>query len=95
VGACTSTGQGEDVIPVAGSHSVIELLRQGLSPEAACKKVTERIVKIKKEKVKEIQVCFLAVNKKGIVGAFAIHPGFSYALKTNTVEKLVKSKSWF
>jgi N4-(beta-N-acetylglucosaminyl)-L-asparaginase len=95
VGACTATGQGEDVIRVAGSHSVVELMRQGLSPEAACKKVIERIVRIKKEKVKQIQVCFLAVNKKGMAGAFAIHPGFSYAIKTNTMEKLLKSKSWF
>ena len=95
VGACTATGQGEDVIRVAGSHSVVELMRQGLSPEAACKKVIERIVKIKKEKAKDIQVAFLAVNKKGQVGAFAIHPGFDYAIRTNEVEKLVKSKSWF
>jgi len=95
VGACTATGQGEDVIRVAGSHSVVELMRQGLSPEAACKKVIERIVKIKKEKVKEIQVAFLAVNKKGQVGSFAIHPGFEYAIRTNEMEKLVKSKSWF
>lgn len=93
IGACTATGQGEDVIRVAGSHSVIELMRQGLSPEAACKKVIERIVKIKGEKVKEIQVAFLAVNKKGQVGSFAIHPGFEYAIRTNEMEKLVKSKS--
>ena len=95
VGACTATGQGEDVIRVAGSHSVVELMRQGLSPEAACKKIVERIVKIKGEKVKEIQVAFLAVNKKGQVGSFAIHPGFEYAIRTNEMEKLVKSKSWF
>ncbi|HET6723267.1 MAG TPA: N(4)-(beta-N-acetylglucosaminyl)-L-asparaginase [Chitinophagaceae bacterium] len=95
VGACTATGQGEDVIRVAGSHSVVELMRQGLSPEAACRKVIERIVKIKKEKAKDIQVAFLAVNKKGQVGAFAIHPGFDYAIRTNEIQKLVKSKSWF
>ena len=95
VGACTATGQGEDVIRVAGSHSVVELMRQGLSPEAACKKIIERIVKIKKEKIKEIQVAFLAVSKKGQVGAFAIHPGFDYAIRTNETEKLVKSKSFF
>jgi N4-(beta-N-acetylglucosaminyl)-L-asparaginase len=95
VGACTATGQGEDVIRVAGSHSVVELMRQGLSPEAACKKIVERIVKIKGDKVKEIQVAFLAVNKKGQVGSFAIHPGFEYALRNSTEEKLVKSKSWF
>lgn len=95
VGACTATGQGEDVIRVAGSHSVVELMRQGLSPEAACKKVIERIVKIKKEKAKDIQVAFLAVNKKGLVGAFAIHKGFDYAIRTNELEKLIKSKSYF
>jgi N4-(beta-N-acetylglucosaminyl)-L-asparaginase len=95
VGACTATGQGEDVIRVAGSHTVIELMRQGLSPEAACKKAIERIVRIKKEKVKDIQVAFLALNKKGQAGAFAIHKGFSYALKSNEAEKLINAKSWF
>jgi N4-(beta-N-acetylglucosaminyl)-L-asparaginase len=95
VGACTATGQGEDVIRVAGSHTVIELMRQGLSPAAACKKAIERIVKIKGEKVKDIQVAFLALNKKGEAGAFAIHKGFSYALKSNDAEKLINAKSWF
>jgi N4-(beta-N-acetylglucosaminyl)-L-asparaginase len=92
VGACTATGQGEDVIRVAGSHSVIELMRQGLSPEAACRKIIERIIKIKKEKAKDIQVAFLAVNKKGQVGAYAIHKGFEYAIRSEGVEKLVKAK---
>ncbi len=92
VGACTATGQGEDVIRVAGSHTVVELMRQGLSPEAACKKAIERIVKIKGVKAKDIQVAFLAVNKKGQVGAYAIHKGFSYAIKTNELEKLVPAK---
>lgn len=95
VGACTATGQGEDVIRVAGSHSVVELMRQGLSPEAACKKIVERIIKIKGEKAQQIQVGFLAVNNKGIVGAYAIHEGFDYAIKTNEVEKLVKAKFVF
>ncbi len=95
IGACTATGQGEDVIRVAGSHSVVELMRQGLSPEAACKKIVERIIKIKGDKVKEIQVAFLAVNKKGVVGAYSIHEGFEYAMKTKEVEKLVKAKFVF
>lgn len=95
VGACTATGQGEDVIRVAGSHTVVELMRQGLTPEAACKKTIERIIKIKKEKAKDIQVAFIALNKKGQVGAFAIHKGFSYAVKSNDIEKLVDAKSWF
>jgi N4-(beta-N-acetylglucosaminyl)-L-asparaginase len=95
VGACTATGQGEDVIRVAGSHTVVEFMRQGMTPEAACKKVIERIVKIKKEKSKDIQVAFVALNKKGQVGSFAINKGFSYAVRNNTTEKLVNAKSWF
>jgi N4-(beta-N-acetylglucosaminyl)-L-asparaginase len=95
VGACTATGQGEDVIRVAGSHTVVEFMRQGMTPEAACKKVIERIVKIKKEKSKDIQVAFVALNKKGQVGSFAINKGFSYALRNNTTEKLLNAKSWF
>ncbi len=95
VGACTATGQGEDVIRIAGSHTVVELMRQGLHPEAACKKAIERIVKIKKDKVKDIQVAFIAINKKGETGSFAIHKGFNYAIKNKTTEKLVDAKSWF
>ena len=93
VGACTATGQGEDVIRVAGSHTVVELMRQGLSPEAACKQAIERIIKIKGDKAKDIQVAFLAINKRGIVGSYAIHKGFKYAIKSNTKEKLVEAKS--
>jgi N4-(beta-N-acetylglucosaminyl)-L-asparaginase len=95
IGACTATGQGEDVIRMAGSHTVVELMRQGLTPEAACKKAIERIVKIKKEKAKDIQVAFIALNKKGQTGSFALHKGFSYAIKSKDTEKLVNAKSWF
>ena len=92
VGAVTSTGQGEDVIRMCGSHTVVEYMRQGLSPEQACKKAVERIIKIKGEKAKEIQVAFLALNKKGEIGAYAIHKGFSYAVKSHTQEKLIPAK---
>ncbi|HVU56965.1 MAG TPA: N(4)-(beta-N-acetylglucosaminyl)-L-asparaginase [Puia sp.] len=95
VGACTATGQGEDVIRVCGSHTVVELMRQGMSPEQACKAAVERIMRIKGDKAKEIQVAFLALNKKGETGAFAIQKGFSYALKSNTEEKMYNAKSWY
>jgi N4-(beta-N-acetylglucosaminyl)-L-asparaginase len=95
VGACTATGQGEDVIRISGSHTVVELMRQGLSPEQACKKAIERIVRIKKSKAKEIQVAFLALNKKGEVGTYAIQKGFNYAVRNKSSEKLIPAKSWF
>lgn len=95
VGACTATGQGEDVIRVAGSSAVVEMMRQGLTPEQACKKIIERIVRIKKEKVKDIQVAFIALDKKGRAGAYAIHPGFSYAIRTTKGERLIHAPSHF
>ena len=95
VGAATATGQGEDVIRICGTHTVVELMRQGLSPNEACKRAVERIIRVKGEKAKEIQVGFIAINKKGEVGAYAIQPGFSFAVKSNTEEKLVKSPSYY
>lgn len=93
VGAATATGQGEDVIRIAGSHTVVELMRQGLKPEQACKKAVERIYRIKGAKAREIQVGFIAINKKGEFGGFALQKGFSFAVKTNAIEKLYTSKS--
>ncbi|MDO7885775.1 N(4)-(beta-N-acetylglucosaminyl)-L-asparaginase [Hymenobacter cheonanensis] len=80
VGAAAATGQGEDVIRMAGAHTVVELMRQGLSPTAACRAAIERVARIKGAQAKDIQVCFIAVNNQGITGAFALQKGFSYAL---------------
>ena len=95
IGAATATGQGEDVIRICGTHTVVELMRQGLSPDQACKRAVERIIRVKGEKAKDIQVAFLAINKKGEVGSYAIQPGFSYAMKNKDVEKMFVSKSFF
>ncbi|GGA88326.1 isoaspartyl peptidase/L-asparaginase family protein [Puia dinghuensis] len=95
VGAVAATGQGEDVIRICGSHTVVEFMRHGFSPEEACKAVVERIVRIKKEKSADIQVAFIALNKKGETGAYAIHPGFSYAIKNDNEERMVVAKSYF
>ncbi|HEY1009222.1 MAG TPA: N(4)-(beta-N-acetylglucosaminyl)-L-asparaginase, partial [Daejeonella sp.] len=72
VGAATSSGLGEEVIRICGSHAVVELMRSGLDPEAACKRAVERIVKRDPERAKKLQVGFLALDKKGRYGAFAI-----------------------
>ena len=81
VGAATATGQGEDVIRISGSHLVVEFMRQGLHPEAACKKAVERIIKAKGiEKSKQIQVGFIAINKQGEYGGYCIQKGFNFAV---------------
>jgi N4-(beta-N-acetylglucosaminyl)-L-asparaginase len=93
VGAATSTGVGEEVIRIVGSHLVVELMRQGMSPEKACKHAVERIIKRSPEKSKKIQVGFLALNKKGEYGAYALQKGFSYSVKSGKEEKIYAAKS--
>jgi N4-(beta-N-acetylglucosaminyl)-L-asparaginase len=93
IGAATSTGVGEEVIRIVGSHLVVELMRQGLEPEAACKKAVERIISCNPAKAKTLQVGFLALNKKGQYGAYALQKGFTYAVKTEKEEKVLPGKS--
>lgn len=95
VGAATSTGVGEEVIRCVGSHLVVELMRMGYSPENACKEAVMRIVKKSPERSKSIQVGFLAINKKGEYGAFALQKGFSYAVKTATKEEVIPGKYYY
>lgn len=96
VGGATSTGVGEEVIRVVGSFLVVELMRQGYSPEAACKEAVTRIVKKSPKKAKEIQIGFLALNKKGEHGAYCLQEGFSYAACTSdTSNVLINGKHYF
>lgn len=92
IGAATSTGVGEEVIRIVGSFLVVELMRQGLSPEEACKKAVERIISRSPEKSKTLQVGFLALNKKGQHGAYALQKGFSYSVRSHQEEKLYDAK---
>ncbi len=80
VGAATASGMGEEMIRNATSFLVVELMRQGKSPQEACLAALERIVKKREEASKNLQVCLLALNKHGEVGAYALHQGFVYAL---------------
>ena len=82
VGAVTSSGQGEEVIRIAGSFLVTEFMRQGKSPETACRLAVERLVKINPSKAKDFQVGFIALNKAGEYGAYAVNPGFVYSVTT-------------
>jgi N4-(beta-N-acetylglucosaminyl)-L-asparaginase len=92
VGAATSTGVGEEVIRICGTHLVIEFMRQGDSPEMACRKAVERIVKRDPAKAKTLQVGFLALSKKGEYGAYAIQKEFVFCVKSNEEEKIYPSK---
>jgi len=93
VGAATATGVGEEVVKICGSHTVVELMRQGLSPETACRKAVERMVKKHGAKARDLQVGFIAVNKKGEFGGYALQKGFNYAVHTKGGSRVYDAKS--
>ena len=90
VGAATATGLGEAVIKVVGTHLVVEFMRQGLSPEAACKAAVERVME-KEPNYKNLQVGFIAINKYGEYGGYSIQKGFSYTVNEGEGQKIVEA----
>ncbi|MCY7359496.1 MAG: N(4)-(beta-N-acetylglucosaminyl)-L-asparaginase [Rudanella sp.] len=83
IGAVTCTGQGEEVIRMCGAHLVVELMRQGNTPQEACRAAVERIVKRDPERAKTFQVAFIALNKAGEIGAYSVQKDFTYTVTSN------------
>ena len=94
VGAATATGLGESIIRICGSFLIVELMRQGRTPQEACEEAVKRLV-AKNKNIKDIQAGFLAINKYGEVGSYAVHPGFNFAQATAKGNVLIDSKSHF
>lgn len=106
VGAATSSGVGEEVIRICGTHTIIEQMRFGRTPEQACGEAVRRIVKRDPEKAKGLlsdplnpgmQVGFLAISKSGEIGAFAVQKGFTYSVTNSEYPKgkVFEAKSYF
>ena len=94
IGGAVATGLGEEVLKTVGSFLVVELMRQGKSPQEACEAAVKRIVKSNSEKDK-FQVAYIAINKNGEVGSYSIEPGFTYMDYYNGENKEVKTDSAF
>ena len=94
IGAAVATGLGEEVIKTVGSFLIVELMKQGKNPQEACEEAIKRILKKQREKP-NFQVAYLATNRKGEIGAYSIHKGFSYTIYKNKTCLNVDSKSYF
>ena len=92
IGGAVATGLGEEVVKTVGSFLVVELMRQGLSPQEACEKAIKRIVSNNSQKNK-FQVAYIAMNKKGEIGSYSIEPGFTFMDYVNGENKEVFSRS--
>ncbi|WP_445385948.1 isoaspartyl peptidase/L-asparaginase family protein [Robiginitalea sp. IMCC44478] len=93
VGGATATGVGEEVIRTVGSFLIVELMRQGMSPQKACEEGVARIIAKNNGKL-DFQIGFLALNKKGETGAYCIHPGFSYRKYDTQGHRNIPSESY-
>ena len=91
VGGACATGVGEAVLKTLGSFLIVELMRQGATPQEACEEGVARIVK--NQNYKDMQIGYLAINKEGEHGAYAVHPGFNYALHQHGKNTLIDSNS--
>ncbi len=93
VGGATATGLGEEVLKTVGSFLIVELMRQGKSPQEACEEAIKRIIK-KSPNFENFQVGYIAVNKNGETGAYAIHEGF-YTTTYQNNENISKSPDFY
>ena len=87
IGAAGATGRGEEVIKVAGSFLIVELMRQGYAPQDACKEALGRTIG-RHDGELAFQIAYIALRKDGEIGAAAIRKGFIYALSTGNKNKL-------
>jgi len=94
VGAATATGIGEEVIRISGSHLIVELMRQGITPQEACQEAVKRVVKNQKSNINlDFQVAFLAISKEGEYGAYSVNKGFQYAVYSDNEKNILKDSA--
>jgi N4-(beta-N-acetylglucosaminyl)-L-asparaginase len=91
IGAAVATGLGEEVMKTVGSFLVVELMRQGKSPQEACEEAIGRIVNKPNSNYKDFQVGYIAVNKQGETGSYSIHQYFSMTKFQDGVNKQIQS----
>jgi N4-(beta-N-acetylglucosaminyl)-L-asparaginase len=94
VGGAAATGSGELVMKTLGSFLVVEFMRNGMAPKAACDAAIERITQ-KIPDYEKHQIGYIALSKTGEIGAASLQPGFDYAVKTPKISELREADAWF
>ncbi len=91
IGSAAATGLGEEVIKTVGSFLVVEMMRQGYSPEAACKEALKRVIKAHNGNP-DFQIGYIALRKDGKVGGACLKWSFDYAHYHKNKNKLFTVK---
>jgi N4-(beta-N-acetylglucosaminyl)-L-asparaginase len=90
IGGAVATGMGEEILKTVGSFLIVELMRNGSTPQQACEEAVRRITS-KNERYKDFQIAYIAMNKAGEVGSYCIHKGFTYMKYENGENENVPS----
>ena len=92
VGAAGATGLGENVMRYCASYQVVENMRHGMSPTAACAETIRRIAKTDPQGM-DLAINFIAIDKHGEFGAAGTQANFPYSVTTPTFSEVRKGKS--
>ena len=91
IGCAAATGLGEEVLKTTGSFLVVELMRQGRSPQEACEEALNRVIK-RHNGNPDFQIGYIALRKDSEIGSACLKWTFEYALSRNGSNKLFKIK---
>ncbi len=97
VGAAGSTGRGEANIKVCGAFLAVELMRQGMTPEAALMNVMERVIAMTEKRLLNdrgrpyFDLNFYAINKRGDWAGACAYQGSSFAVADAAGARLVEA----
>lgn len=86
VGAAGSTGLGEANIKVCGAYTVVEFMRNGMTPEQAALKTLERVVAMTEKRLLDergrpkFDIQFYAVHKDGRTAGATMYEGAQFAI---------------
>ncbi|MFL5467778.1 MAG: N(4)-(beta-N-acetylglucosaminyl)-L-asparaginase, partial [Gemmatimonadaceae bacterium] len=95
VGAAGSTGRGEANIKVCGAFLIVELMRQGMSPDQACMRTIDRVIAMTEPRLLDrngrplFDLQFYAVAKDGRFGSASAYEGYSFAVADSSGARLV------
>ncbi len=101
VGAAGSTGRGEANIKVAGAFLIVELMRNGATPEEACLKATQRAIAMTERRLLDsnrrplFDLSFYALSKDGRFGSASAYPGFNFAVADASGARLIDAAYLF
>ena len=90
VGGASATGLGEDLMKGCISYEIVRLMKEGLTPQAACEKaVTELDRKLREKRGEAGDLSVVAMNCKGEFGCATNIGGFSFSVATQEQEPVV------